>query len=101
MIGLVINLTLVFSVIYAMSCGLVVWLVAYSVNISGCFVLFGTVISILIKRQEEHEDVNTLNMFITLVPLLLALFYIICWWFVYKLWRKVRDRDHQVFVCIE
>ena len=100
-IGLVINLILVFGVFYAMSCSLVIWLVAYSINISGCFVLFGTVVSILMRRQDEEEDVQTGTMMITLVPLFLAVLYIICWCFVFKLWRKVRDRDNQVFVCIE
>ena len=51
-------MNLVFCVFYAMSCGLVVWLVVYSINISGCFVLFGTVISILMKRKEEEGDVR-------------------------------------------
>ena len=96
-----INLILVFGVFYAMSCSLVIWLVAYSINISGCFVLFGTVVSILMRRQDEEEDVNTGTMMITLVPLFLAVLYIICWCFVFKLWRKVRDRDNQVFVCVE
>ena len=50
-IGLLVNMNLVFCVFYAMSCGLVVWLVVYAINISGCFVLFGTVISILMKRK--------------------------------------------------
>ena len=57
-IGLLVNMNLVFCVFYAMSCGLVVWLVVYAINISGCFVLFGTVISILMKRKEEEGDVR-------------------------------------------
>ena len=59
-IGLLVNMNLVFCVFYAMSCGLVVWLVVYAINISGCFVLFGTVISILMKRKEEEGDVRYL-----------------------------------------
>ena len=100
-IGLVINLLLVFGVFYAMSCSLVVWLVAYSANISGCFILFGLVINLLMKRQEEKDDVSSGTMMISLVPLILAILYIICWCFVFKLWRKVRERDNLVFVCVE
>merc|ERR1712008_332796 len=100
-IGLLVNMNLVFCVFYAMSCGLVVWLVVYSINISGCFVLFGTVISILMKRKEEEGDVSSSTMMICLVPLILAVLYIVCWCFVFKLWRKVRDRDNQVFICVE
>ena len=95
------NLNLVFGVFYAMSCGLVVWLVAYAINTSGCFVLFGTVISILMKRKEQEGDVSTATLMISLVPLFLAVLYIICWCMVFKLWRKVRDRDNQVFICVE
>ena len=78
-IGLFINLMLVFGVFYAMSCTLVVWLVAYSINISGCFILFGVVINLLIKRHEEDQDVSPTTMMISLVPLFLAILYIICW----------------------
>ena len=74
---------------------------AYSVNISGCFILFGLVINLLMKRQEEKDDVSSGTMMISLVPLILAILYIICWCFVFKLWRKVRDRDNLVFVCVE
>ena len=101
-IGLIVNLTLVFGVFYALSCSLVLWLVVYSVNISGCFVLFGMVINILMKRQEEVNDVAAGTMMISLVPLFLAVFYTICWCFVFKLWRKVRHRDNNiVYVCVE
>lgn len=100
-LGLIINLNLVFGVIYGMSCALVVWLVSYAINISGCFVLFGTVISILVRRREENGDVSTETMMICIVPLILALLYIICWCFVFKLWRKVRIERDQVFVCVE
>ena len=100
-IGLVINLILVFGVFYAISCTLVVWLVAYSINISGCFILFGVVINLLIKRHEEDNDISSGTMMISLVPLILAILYIICWCFVFKLWRKVRERENLVFVCVE
>ena len=100
-IGLFINLMLVFGVFYAMSCTLVVWLVAYSINISGCFILFGVVINLLIKRHEEDQDVSPTTMMISLVPLFLAILYIICWCFVFKLWRRVRETENLVFYCVE
>jgi hypothetical protein len=53
------------------------------------------------KRQEEEDDVSSGTMMISLVPLILAILYIICWCFVFKLWRKVRERDNLVFVCVE
>ena len=92
---------LVFGVFYAMSCTLVVWLVAYSINISGCFILFGVVINLLIKRHEEDQDVSPTTMMISLVPLFLAILYIICWCFVFKLWRRVRETENLVFYCVE
>ena len=58
-------------------------------------------ISILVKRKEEEGDVSSQTMMISLVPLILAVLYIICWCFVFKLWRKVRDRDNQLFICVE
>ena len=75
---------------------------AYCVRL--CFRFYintGTVISILVKRKEEEGDVSSQTMMISLVPLILAVLYIICWCFVFKLWRKVRDRDNQLFICVE
>lgn len=99
--GLTLNLILVLGVIHGIVWALLTWLLAYSVAISGCVILFGLVLNLLIVRDDIQGDVHTVTYLLCLVPLLIGIFYIIFWFLVFKLWRKLRDRDNQVFACIE
>ena len=52
-------------------------------------------------RDAEENDVSTGTYFVSLIPLLLGIVYILCWFVVFKLWRKMRLRDNQIYVCVD
>ncbi len=80
---------------------LLVWLLAYAVAICGCIILFGVILNSLLIRQSLRHDVHSTTMALAVVPFLLSLLYMVCWFIVLVLWKKIKRRHNRVFECVE
>ena len=77
--------------------------IAYIFTISGCGVLFGFVLTTLLKRNYLQGDVSLATLiFWPMLPILLGGVYVVLWVFVHMAWKKIRRRKRNtVFACIE
>ena len=82
---------------------IIIFQVAYIFTICGCGVLFGFVLTSLLKRSSLQGDVSTATLiFWPLLPILLGAVYVVLWFFVHMAWKKIRRRKrNSVFACIE
>jgi len=101
--GLVLNVTMVLGLIHSIASAVFIWLVAYIFTICGCGVLFGFVLSSLLRRRAQMGDVSTATLiFWPILPVLLGGVYVVLWIFVHMAWKKIRRRKRNtVFACIE
>lgn len=99
--GLSVNLLLLVGAMYRITVILLMWLISYILAIIGCFVLFGIMLDALLVRDKLLNDVETGTYFLTVIPLLIGIIYIFCWIFIFLLWRQLKRRENQVFVCVE
>ena len=100
-LGLAANLLLFLGAVNKVPLALLVWLICYAFAICGCFFLFGMMLNILIVRDDQLSDVHYTTFLLTIIPLLMCFLYLICWAFVFQLWRQFKRRENQVFVCVE
>lgn len=101
--GLVLNVTMVLGLIHSVASAVFIWLIAYIFTICGCGVLFGFVLTTLLKRNYLHGDVSLATLiFWPMLPILLGGVYVVLWVFVHMAWKKIRRRKRNtVFACIE
>ena len=95
------NLFLLIGVFNRVAWLILVWLLAYAVGICGCIILFGFMLNILLVRDTVQDDVLGWTFLLCVIPLLMALTYLICWLLVLKLWKQIKKRETQVFVCVD
>merc|ERR1712156_600414 len=80
--GLVLNVTMVLGLIHSIASAVFIWLVAYIFTICGCGVLFGFVLSSLLRRRAQMGDVSTATLiFWPILPVLLGGVYVVLWIF--------------------
>ena len=99
--GLTINLMLILGALSEVAWALLVWLLCYAFATCGCIVLFGIMLNTLLVRDSVEHDVRNSTMLFTLIPVLMAFIYIVCWFIVLHLWKRIKKRENRVFVCVD
>ncbi|TRY74928.1 hypothetical protein TCAL_14616 [Tigriopus californicus] len=100
-VGLTVNLFLVLGTLNEAGWALLVWLVAYAIGICGCVFLFAVMLHLLVERQWNENDVHITTMLLTLIPLLMAVIYMIFWMIIVKLWKHYKNRENQIYICYD
>ena len=96
--GLCINLLLTLGAKARVAWALLLWLLCYAIAICGCIVLLGIMLNLLMIRSQLVHDVHYTTMMLTIVPVLLCLLYVICWYLVWREWYKMKRSENNFII---